>query len=111
MIESTINKLQKRVTEENIKYLHELNNDILYCKKQLIVQSQEFGDDKAFLESPLGANMHFDLRVRITKFNNILKKLNIMQKLEMPEIKLQEHEMKKKIDLLNQLTRENITNQ
>ena len=55
--------------------------------------------------------MHFDLRVRITKFNNILKKLNIMQKLEMPEIKLQEHEMKKKIDLLNQLTRENITNQ
>ena len=53
--------------------------------------------------------MHYSLKVEITKFNNILNKLSIKQKLEMPEIKLQEHKMKKKIDLLNQLTRQNLT--
>lgn len=111
MIENTINKLQKNVTIDNINYLHELNEKILYSKKQLIIQQKFFPSYKEFKESPLGQTMLINLKVEITKFNNILKKLSIKQKLEMPEIKLQEHQMKKKIDLLNKLTRQNITSQ
>ena len=33
VIENTINKLQKNVTVDNITYLHELNEKILYSKK------------------------------------------------------------------------------
>lgn len=91
MIENTINKLQKNVTIDNITYLHELNDKILYSKKQLIIQQKFFPSYKEFKESPLGQTMQISLKVEITKFNNILKKLSIKQKLEMPEIKLQEH--------------------
>ena len=77
----------------------------------MIIQQKFFPSYKEFKESPLGQTMLINLKVEITKFNNILKKLSIKQKLEMPEIKLQEHQMKKKIDLLNKLTRQNITSQ
>ena len=71
----------------------------------MIIQQKFFENYEEFKESPLGQTMHYSLKVEITKFNNILNKLSIKQKLEMPDIKLQEHKMKKKIDLLNQLTR------
>ena len=52
--------------------------------------------------------MHTNLKIQIGKLNVILKKLSIKEKLEMPEIKIQEFEIKKKIEHLNKLTKKNL---
>jgi hypothetical protein len=89
IIEKTISKLEKDVIDDNIVYLKMLNEKIIYTKKQYIAQQEQFKNESEFLSSSVGKMMEQNLRVRITKFNEFLRKINIKQRLELPLIKKQ----------------------
>ena len=69
IISEIISTMQKHVINDDIMFLKQLNDNIIYHKKQYLLQAQGFQSEKDFRASAIGQNMEYNLKIHIGRLN------------------------------------------